>query len=133
MSERRVFVLAHAEARRRAMAAVAEAPDGMVVEVREQRRNLDQNALLHALLTEIAERCEWAGGRHDADTWKRLLTGAWCRANREPVTMLPALDGQGVEIVFRKTSTLTRRECADLITYVQAWMAERPEFEKAEA
>ena len=38
--------------------------------------------------------------------------------------MLPALDGHGVDIVFRRTSQLTRSECAELIEFVLAWAAE---------
>lgn len=123
MSERRIFVLAHPEARRRAMSAVADAPEGQVVEVREPTRNGAQNALLHARLTEISEQFEWAGKRWDLETWKRLLTASWCRATGQQVTLLPALDGAGVDIVFRRTSTLSKRECADLIEFVNAWAA----------
>jgi hypothetical protein len=121
---KRVFNLVHDEARRRAVAFVVEAPAGYVVEVREPRRSGDQNAALHALLTEIATRCEWAGKRWDLEVWKRLLTAAWCRASGEPVTMLPALDGNGIDIVFRRTSSLTKRECGELLEFVNAWAAE---------
>lgn len=55
MSEKRLFVLAHPEARRRAMACVAEAPDGYRVSVEPPRRDLAINAALHAALCEIAE------------------------------------------------------------------------------
>lgn len=124
MPERQHFILAHELARRRAMQAVANAPAGYVVDVREPTRSGDQNAALHALLTEISQRCEWAGGRQSLETWKRLLTAAWCRATGQAVTMLPALDGQGVDIVFRRTSSLTKRECSDLLEFVHAWAAE---------
>ena len=116
--------MAHQEARRRAMAAVADAPAGSVITIGEPTRNLGQNAALHALLSEIADSCEWAGRKWDAEVWKRLLTASWSRAEGEPVTILPALDGNGVEIVFRRTSTLTRAECSSLLDYVQAWAAE---------
>ena len=56
--------------------------------------------------------------------WKRLLVGAWTRANKEPVMLLPALDGHGVEMVFRRTSTLSRAECGELLEFVNAWAAE---------
>ena len=124
MSDRRLFVLAHTEARKRAAQAVAEAPEGYVVRIEPPRRNLDQNAALHAKITEISQRMEWCGKRLDVDTWKRLLVGAWSRAENEPVTMLPALDGNGVEIIFRRTSTLTKRECSDLLEWINAWAAE---------
>jgi hypothetical protein len=40
------------------------------------------------------------------------------------VEFLPALDGHGVDVVFRHTSELTKAECAELITYIQAWKSE---------
>lgn len=123
---KRVFVLAHDEARRRAVDCVRSAQDGFVVEVREPVRSGEQNAALHALLTDIASRCEWVGKKWPLEVWKRLLTAAWCRATGQAVTMLPALDGQGVDIVFRRTSSLSKRECSELLEFVNAWAAEQP-------
>lgn len=94
------------------------------LEVRPQKRNLPQNAKLHAMLTEIAAQKEWAGKKRDTDTWKRLMVAAWCRAKGEAVEFLPAIDGQGVDIVFRRTSELEKAECADLIEFVTAWAAQ---------
>ena len=118
------FVLSHDLARRRAMAAVADAPEGFTVRVEEPRRNNAINAALHAKLTEIAQSREWAGKRWDVETWKRLLTAAWGRATGQSVVMLPALDGAGVDIVFRRTSELTQAECRDLLAFIEAWEAE---------
>ena len=119
-----LFVLNHDLARRRAVAAVAEAPAGYVVKVEEPRRNLPINAALHAKLTEIARSREWAGKRWDVEVWKRLLTAAWCRATGQQTVMLPALDGAGVDVVFRRTSDLTQAECRDLLSFIEAWQAE---------
>lgn len=96
----------------------------MVLEVRPETRNDEQNRLLHALIGEIAQAHEWAGSRRDVEVWKRLLTAAWLRARGESVEILPALDGCGVDVVFRRTSTLTKGECAELIEFIQAWQAE---------
>ena len=49
---------------------------------------------------------------------------AWLRARGESVELLPALDGHGVDVVFRHTSKLTRAECSDLCEYVMAWCSE---------
>lgn len=95
----------------------------LVVTAQEETRNGSQNALLHALLTEISDAVPWAGRHRDVETWKRLLTAAWLRARGDAVEFLPALDGHGVDIVFRRTSTLTKAECAELIDFVQAWAA----------
>lgn len=96
----------------------------MVVEVKQEKRSLAENAMLHALLTQISNQVEWAGKKRDVETWKRLLTAAWTRARGEHIEMLPALDGHGVDIVFRRTSQLTKAECAELIEFVLAWAAE---------
>ena len=120
----KLFVLSHAEARRRAAAECMSAPEGWTVTVRPPKRSSDANAKLHAMLGNIAERVKWAGEFQDIETWKRLLTAAWLRARGEPIRFLPALDGQGVDIVFRRTSSLSRAECAELIDYIDAWAAQ---------
>ncbi len=101
--------------------AMLTAGHRMVLEVKQQKRSLKENALLHALLTEISRKKEWAGQKRDTETWKRLITAAWCRARGEHVELLPAIDGNGVDIVFRRTSQLTRGECAELIEFLYAW------------
>lgn len=119
-----VYRLVHQEARRRAALAVQQAPEGHIVTIKQATRSGEQNAMLHALLTEIAARVPWAGKLRDVETWKRLLTAAWLRARGDSVEFLPALDGHGVDIVFRRTSTLTRAECSELVDFVNAWAAE---------
>ncbi|MBL8355561.1 MAG: recombination protein NinB [Delftia acidovorans] len=95
----------------------------MVAELRPEKRSDAQNALLHALLTEIAKTHEWAGAKRDVETWKRLLTAAWLRARGESVEVLPALDGCGIDVVFRRTSSLTKAECGELVDFIEAWRA----------
>lgn len=97
----------------------------LVLEIRPEKRSDAQNRLLHACLGEISKQLEWAGKKRDIDTWKRLLTAAWLRARGEPIEMLPAVDGHGVDIVFRRTSQLTKAECAELSEFVMAWAAEQ--------
>lgn len=129
MNTKRIFRLAHSEARRRAMSCVADAPDGYVVTVQEPTRNSEINAALHATLGDISEQVEWAGRKWDIETWKRLLVAAWTRASGDPVVMLPALDGAGVDIVFRRTSQMTQAEMRDLMAFIDAWSAEQPEMQ----
>jgi hypothetical protein len=118
---RKYFILAHDTARANAKTAIAESPNGYAVEIKPITRSLAQNAKLHALITDIAKTLEWAGAKRDVETWKRLLTAAWLRARGEPIEMLPALDGYGVDIVFRRTSELTVNEMIELIEYIQSW------------
>lgn len=95
----------------------------LVLEIKPETRNSAQNARLHARLTEIAQRHEWAGRKREMEVWKRLLVAAWLRARGESVEVLPALDGHGVDVVFRRTSELTKAECGELMEFIDAWEA----------
>jgi hypothetical protein len=123
-----MYILAHPTARARAIIAVTDAPEGYVVVIKPPSRNLDQNAKLHSLIGEIAMAVEWAGKLRDAETWKRLVVASWLRAEGESIEVLPALDGKGVDLVYSPTSSLSKAQCSSLIEFIQAWMAERPEF-----
>ena len=90
-----------------------------------EARSNDQNALLHAMLTDIARTREWAGKKRDVEVWKRLMVAAWSRARGESTEVLPAIDGHGIDVVFRRTSKMTKAEVSDLIEYIQAWEAQQ--------
>jgi hypothetical protein len=104
--------------------AMLTAEHRLVLEVRPETRSDKQNRLLHAMLGDIAAQVEWAGKKRDSEVWKRLLTAAWLRARGESVELLPAIDGHGVDVVFRRTSKLTRGECAELCDWIMAWCVE---------
>lgn len=89
-----------------------------------ETRNNEQNKKLHATLTEVAKQKEWAGQKWEVEVWKRLMTAAWMRARGERIMVVPALDGQGVDVVFRRTSSLTKSECGELLEFVMAWCVE---------
>jgi hypothetical protein len=97
----------------------------LVLTVKAETRSDAQNRLLHSRFGDIARQIEWCGCKRDVDVWKRLLTAAWLRSRGESIEILPALDGHGVDVVFRHTSKLTRAECAELSEYVMAWGSER--------
>lgn len=96
----------------------------VVLEVKGETRSEAQNRLLHSLLSDVSKQVEWAGGKRDVDTWKRLLTAAWLRTKGQSVEVLPAIDGVGVDIVFHKTSKMTRSDVSELCEFILAWAAD---------
>lgn len=123
--EVRVFRLTNALSRGAACQAVNEAPEGWVVRISEPTRNLEQNALLHAVLSDISGQLEWAGEKQEVETWKRLLVAAWMRATGRNVRLLPAVDGQGFDALYARTSHLSKAECSELIEFIYAWATEK--------
>lgn len=95
------------------------------LEVKPETRSSAQNRLLHSSLQDVARQVEWMGKKWDTDTWKRLCTASWMRARGDALTILPALDGNGVDVVVTRTSKLSRAECSELTEWIHAWGSEQ--------
>lgn len=124
-TERKLFVLAHPEARRRAMAAVADAPEGWRVTVQEPTRNLEQNALLWVLLGAFAKQLQWPVNgqmvRLEAEEWKDILSAAF---KRETQRVAMGLDG-GMVLLGMRTSKMGKTQFGEFLEFVQATAAAR--------
>ncbi len=107
------------------MACVADAPAGHVVEVREPKRSLDQNALLWPLLECFAEQLLWpvngAMARLEASEWKDLLSGAF-RQDAQRIAM--GLNG-GMVILGMRTSKMSKREFSEFVEFILSVAADR--------
>ncbi len=125
MAERKVFHLVHDEARRRAVAFVAQAPAGYVVEVKEPNRNLEQNALLWVLLSAFSEQLKWpvngAMCRLEPEEWKDVLTAAF---KQETQRIAMGLNG-GMVILGMRTSQMGKRQFAEFVEFIHAVAVER--------
>ena len=116
---KQLFVLAHAEARRRAVMAITNATDGYVVKVQPPTRSLEQNAALWAALSDVAEQVEWYGRKLTAEDWKHVFS-----ASLRKQDVVPGLDG-GFVVLGVSTSKMTRAEMSDLLELVYSFGAER--------
>ena len=122
---RRRFVLSHAEARRRAMACVADAPDGYVVTVQEPTRSTDQNSAQWPILEAFAEQLQWpvngAMVNLSAEEWKDVLTSAF---QGETVRLAMGLNG-GVVMLGLRTSRMGKQRFSEWLEFLHATAALR--------
>lgn len=119
MSDKRIFRLVHADARRLAAEFCMTAPDGWVCKVSEPTRNLDQNAKMWALLTEVSDQVDWYGQKLTQEEWKDVFSASLKRQK-----VVPGLDG-GFVVCGQRTSQMSKRDFSDLIELIQAFGAER--------
>lgn len=84
-------------------------------------RSPDQNRKLHAVLHDVARQKQWAGEYRDVETWKRLFISAYEREQKNAPVMLPAIDGQGVDFVYRRSSRMSKQEMVELVDFATAW------------
>lgn len=122
---KRVFILAHTEARRRAIGAVKEAPEGYAVVVSEPTRNLNQNAAQWPILQAFADQLQWPVNgkmvRLTPDEWKDILTAAF---ERETVRVAMGLDGSMVMLGSR-TREFSKNRFGEWLEFLHATAADR--------
>ena len=121
----RAFFLVHDEARRRAIEAVRDAAPGMVVQIKEPTRNLEQNALLWKILQAFSEQLLWPVNGHmtklTAEEFKDILSAAF---KSETVRLAQGLNG-GVVMLGARTSKMSKREFSEFLEFVHMVAAER--------
>jgi hypothetical protein len=115
---KQTFILGNPAARERCFKAVATAGDNYVVTVSEPKRSLQQNALMWALLSDLAEQIDWHGLELTAENWKDMCTAA---VKRQQV--VPGLDG-GFVVLGTSTSKMTKVEMNELIEFIYAFGAQ---------
>ena len=91
----------------------------LVIEVKEKTRSTEQNARMWALLTEVSRQVDWYGQKLTAEEWKDVFS-----ASLKKQKAVPGLDG-GFVILGQRTSKMSVREMADLMTLIEAFGAER--------
>lgn len=99
----------------RALAAglIKAAPVDAVVTIREATRNADQNARMWAMLSDVS-RAKPDGRKWTPETWK----AAFMHCLGHQVQFAEGLDGTGPFPVGFRSSRLTKRQMADLITCI---------------
>ncbi len=101
--------------------AVLGAPEGMVCEIKEDARNLQQNAAAHAALQDIADQMQWHGKTLSVLVWKRLTMASFLREIGHQPELLPALDGNGFDVVFERTSKLGKKQFSAWLEWIYAF------------
>ncbi len=114
-----LYILSHQEARKRAIQAIQDAPEGYRVTVEPPRRTLDQNALLWPLLHEISRQVKWDGETLTPEEWKDLFS-----ASMKKQKVVRGIDG-GLVFLGDRTSKMTKADFSDLLDYIQAFGSER--------
>jgi hypothetical protein len=85
---------------------------------------VEKNAHLHAVLGQKSKQKQWAGKWLDVEAWKRLVVAAYERAHGRTAEFYPAIDGQGFDVVYRRTSRMAEEEIREVIMFAESWALE---------
>lgn len=89
-----------------------------------RERSATKNSHLHAVLGRISAQRDWPKGTGtmlDIEAWKRLMIAAYERAHGRPAEFYPSLDGQGFDVVYRRSSRMAEEEIREVIHFAEAW------------
>lgn len=125
---KQLFRLVHGEARRRAMAAVADAPEGHVVRISEPAKRREQEEKYHAMIGDIARAWTFIGRKWHREDVKRLLVDEFAHAMREAGTPLhhdghvvPSIDGKRIVQLGIQTRDFWVSEASQFIEFLYAF------------
>ena len=110
------IILATEGHRTRAAQAVAKAPLGYRVEIKEPKRSTEQNARMWPMLNDLAEQATWHGLKLSSNDWKELISAGLKRELR----VVPNIAGDGFVQLGRSTSAMEKREFTELMDLIEA-------------
>lgn len=87
--------------------------------IRKEKRSNEQNRLMWAALTDIANQVDWYGNNLSAEEWKDVLT-----ASLRKQKTVPGIDG-GFVVLGASTSKMTKEEMSELLELALAFGAQR--------
>jgi len=92
------------------------------VEIKEKKttRNIEQNARMWAMLTDISEQVVWHSQKLSKESWKDMLTASLKRQ-----TVVPSIDGGGFVVIGAHTSKMSVKDMAELIELAMAFGTQR--------
>lgn len=100
-----------------------EAHDAVCIEVREKTRTDDQNAKLHAMLSDIAKQKTFNGEKLNIEQWKMVFVSGHRIATGGRAQMAIGLEGEVINL-RESTARMSVSRLASLIEYIGAWAAE---------
>jgi hypothetical protein len=119
-TDKRVFVLSHADARRGVQEFAAKAPDGWRVTFEPSKRTLDQNSLIHPTVTTIAKALKRPTDIESLRQLRYLLLEQWrFETSRRPIYER-SFDGMRWVCVDKGTSDLDKPDCSEFIEFLLA-------------
>jgi hypothetical protein len=117
---RTTLVVGRTGDRERALTYAKKAPIGTRITFQRNKRSIDQNALLWARLSDIADQVVWYGQKLKPDDWKHIFTSSLRKAR-----VVPGIDPGTFVVLGLHTSDMDKEEMTMLLDLIDAFAAEK--------
>ena len=85
----------------------------------ESVRTLEQNAKLHAMLTDVSRQVQWHGRWLSLENWKDVMTAAM-----KSLDVVPNIEGNGFVVLGSHTSKMSIARISEMIELIYAFGSE---------
>ena len=107
------------------MKPVLENGTALTIEIKRESRTLDQNAMYHSIIHQIAKQAQHLGSTWDAESWKRLLVDAYTKElGQYTGQVIPNLTGNGIVQLGLQTRKFTKQQASEFTEWLMAWCVE---------
>jgi hypothetical protein len=108
------------------MKPALESGVALTVEIQRESRTLDQNAMYHSIIHQIAKQAQHLGSTWDAESWKRLLVDAYTKEQWKESSgqVIPNLTGDGIVQLGLQTRKFTKQQASEFTEWLMAWAAQ---------
>jgi len=124
--EKATFLLRSDNIRKNCISAIQQLPANpdkpLVVTISEPTRSLEQNAKLHAMLSDISRQAVFMGKKRSVEFWKGLFVSGWQIATGQNPEIVPGLEGEFINI-RESTARMSVKKLSGVIEYVDAYCA----------
>ena len=97
----------------------------LTVQVERENRTLDQNAMYHSIIHQIAKQAQHLGSTWDTESWKRLLVDAYTNEiGQSSGKVIPNLAGDGIVQLGLQTRKFTKHQASEFTEWLMAWAAQ---------
>lgn len=86
-----------------------------------------QKVAFQLICKSIDEQLDWphGSGHHIGEKkWAQLIMLAYERYHEREAEVLPAIDGDGWDVVYKRFGRLTKEEGAEVLAFADAWAAD---------
>ena len=108
------------------MKPALESGVALTVEVQRENRSLEQNAMYHSIIHQIAKQAQHLGSTWDAESWTRLLVDAYTKEQWafSSGQVIPNLAGDGIVQLGLQTRKFTKQQASEFTEWLIAWCAQ---------
>ena len=115
MTDKTTIFLSGPRQRSYAKTCIDMAPEDFFCQIKQKTRTLEQNAMLWALLADVAKQVNWHGQFLTSDEWKDVMS-----ASLKQQKVVPGIDS-GFVVIGARTSKMGKKEMSDLCELILAF------------